>query len=157
MLRVYETNSKMEVVVDQNVTINWNATAEEFCSKLKTFSWYSSTYGTTCSLKMKNIGGGITTIASEAVEFVWRVTIPKYRSDTLRAHVFKATYSSGNGHFTQSQVQDHSPPLSGTFTLDIGGVSIKLKDTQGQRTVSDIPYNVNAVDLRDAIRVISGM
>jgi hypothetical protein len=52
--------------------------------------------------------------------------------------------------------QQHSPPLSGTFTLSIGGAQVKLL-SGSTYTVTDIPYNVGPDVLRSALRQIQGL
>jgi hypothetical protein len=162
MLKVYETNTTQDtikVLINQNITIAWNATATQFCDGIKSFSWYNGyTYGTTCTLVAKDSAGLVTTDPTKSVAFTWRVTIPKYRAPALKLHVFQPTYSAGAGTFKQTNIQDHSAPLSGTFTISIGGAQIKMVDPSTyKRTVEAIPFDVSSTTLRDAIRTIVGL
>lgn len=77
---------------------------------------------------MKTFGGTPTTNPAQAAEFTWTVTIPKNRGATYPTRIFKATYSDKVGQFKQTTIQPHSEPISGTFTLTIGGVEVKMKD-----------------------------
>jgi len=116
-LRVFERNpSTLVILVDQNVTIAWNANASSFCSNLNQFSWFNS-YSTTCTLTMKDSTGAVVTNSTLAKTFVWRASIAKFRPASAKAHNFIVTYSSTGGSFSSVTIQDHSPLISGTFTL----------------------------------------
>lgn len=59
--------------------------------------------------------------------------------------------------FSQTTLHAHSPLISGTFTLDIGGQSIRTYDTSSKTySISNIPYNVGASVLQAALRQIVG-
>lgn len=59
-LRVYEVDPvTLKVIIDQNVTIPWNADATTFCNNINQFSWFGG-YSTTCSVVMKNSDGPTT-------------------------------------------------------------------------------------------------
>ena len=59
--------------------------------------------------------------------------------------------------FTQLTVASHSPLIGGTFTMDIGGQSIKTWDSvTSTYSISNIPYNVAASTLQSALRRIVG-
>lgn len=49
----------------------------------------------------------------------------------------------GTPTFVQTTITAHSPLISGTFTMDIGGQSIKLYDSVSRTySIFNIPYNV---------------
>ena len=115
-LRVYETDPvTLAVLINQNVTIAYNANASDFCSALNQFSWFGG-YSTTCTLVMRNTDG-ITTNPAWAQEFTWTATIQKYRSPAVKNHAFTVKYSAAGGTWSSRTVQEHSPLMSGTFTL----------------------------------------
>ncbi len=100
---------------------------------------------------------GITTNPLYAEEFTWRVTIAKYRSDAVKNHVFKVKYSATGGIWTNTTIQSHSPPISGTFTVSLGGTPIQLyNSTTGLYSISNIPYNVDPSVLKQAFRNLNG-
>jgi len=86
---------------------------------------------------------GITTNPAWAESFTWRVDIGKYRTAAVKNHNFIVKYSQLGGTFTSVTVQDHSPLMSGTFTITLDGIPIKIYNSvDGKYTISDIPYNV---------------
>jgi hypothetical protein len=89
---------------------------------------------------------------------VWRVSIGKFRTAAVKNHNFQVKYSATKpGTFTSTTVQQHSPLMSGTFTISLGGAPIKiLNSTTGKYTISDIPFNVEAYTLKQAFRQIIG-
>ncbi len=127
--------------VDEKTTFPWNATAEVFCVELQKINWFKN-YGATCTLSMRTFGGMSTTDIATAADFTWRVTIPKNRGTVFPTRLFKASYSNNAGQFTKKTIQPHSDPISGTFTLSIGGVQIRMKDDTGARTISGISSNI---------------
>jgi len=81
---------------------------------------------------------------------VWTASIARFRSTTDTARVFTTiTYSAGTlGRFLSRKVQEHSPEMSGTFSIDIGGTSIRLRDSAtGLYSITAIPFNVTASTL----------
>jgi hypothetical protein len=125
-------------LINQNVTIQWNATASQFCSALNQFAWFGS-YGTTCILTMKDSSGLVTLNKTNAVEFVWTASISKFRTSDLQAHTFIVAYSSAGGQFSSNKIQDHSPVISGTFTLTLNDTPIVVSTN-----VTDIPFNIDS-------------
>jgi hypothetical protein len=78
-IRVRDLNPATgEVILDQTVEVNWNATADEFCNALNQFYWIYGYYKTICSLTMKNVDG-VTTDPALAEEYVWSVSINNFR------------------------------------------------------------------------------
>ena len=70
------------------------------------------------------------------------------RSAALQAEKFTITKFNGfTGTITQSQTTVHSPLLTGTFTLTIGGVPIKNSTNS-----TDLPYDISAYELETSIR-----
>jgi len=150
-LKVYEINrATLEVTIDQNVTIPWNANATQFCNALNQFSWFGN-YGTTCALVMKDSTGSITTNLVNGVEFTWTVSIAKFRTADLQTHQFITTYSDGSGQFSATKIQDHSPFMSGTFTLTLNDTPIVISNN-----VTDIPFNIDAGTIENALRKRAG-
>ena len=75
------------------------------------------------------------------------MSIYKLRPTSVQAESFKVQYFNGYlGTFTESRIQSHSALLNGTWTLSVGGVPIKVNNSP------DLPYNVGAWNLQDALR-----
>jgi hypothetical protein len=66
---------------------------------------------------MKDSTGTVVSNASLAKSFTWRVSIAKFRTATVKNRNFIVTYTTAGGSFTGVTIQDHSPLISGTFTL----------------------------------------
>ena len=134
------------------MTFKWNAIGLEFCAELTKITWFKG-YNAACSLSMKTFGGAPTEDITKAADFTWTATIPKYRGTVFPKRIFnKISYSDKVGQFKQTTIAPHSDPISGTFTLSIGGVPIMMKDGTGARTLTGIPFDVSALLFRDAIR-----
>lgn len=102
LLRVYRTAG--DSVIDVSAIIPWNANATQFCNALDNFYWFQlSTLGISCTLTMKDSTGALTTQITSAVEFTWRVTIEKLRTD--KGYDFTVTYSAGAGSFSKIPIQ----------------------------------------------------
>jgi len=156
-LLVFERNPKtLNVSINQSVTIPWNASASQFCTQLNIFSWFGL-YSTTCALIMKDSAGVVTTNSSAAISFTWRATIAKFRPAAAYTHNFIVTYTTPGGMFTNTSIQSHSPLITGTFTLELGGLPVKLWDsTLSSFTITDIPYNVDPAVLKQALKNFDG-
>lgn len=140
-LKYFERNpATLAVIVNQNVTIPFNANASQFCTELVKFSWFGS-YGTSCSLTMKDSTGAVVTNASLARSFTWRVSIARFRPANLRNRTFTIAYSTPGGSFSSSTVQEHSPLMSGFFTMNLGGIPVRISNGSSFSN-ANIPYNV---------------
>jgi hypothetical protein len=103
---------------------------------------------------MKDSAGAIVTSSSLANTFVWRATIARFRPATAKNRTFIITYSTPGGVFTSTTVQEHSPLMSGTFTMDLGGNPIKIwNGTSFSNT--NIPFNVSTSALKSAFQQLN--
>ena len=91
---------------------------------------------------MKDSTGAVVTNVSLARTFVWRASIAKFRTDAVKNHTFIITYTNAGGVLTITPIQAHSPLISGTFTMDVGGVPVKVLNGSSY-SISNIPYNVS--------------
>jgi hypothetical protein len=106
---------------------------------------------------MKDSAGVATTNSSVASSFTWRATIAKFRPATAYGHNFIVTYTTPGGIFTNTSIQSHSPLIAGAFTLELGGLPVKLWDsTLATFTITNIPYNVDPAVLKQALRNFDG-
>ena len=91
---------------------------------------------------MKDMDDLVTTNGSQAFSMNWTVSISKFRPDAVRATGFTKIGYTGTllsgfvPTFINETVQLHNPLMSGTFTMMIGAISVKVNN------VVDIPYNV---------------
>ena len=89
---------------------------------------------------------------------IWRTTIQQLRTDAHLAD--ELTFKSDtfdNSDWEEEQVHPHCPLISGTFTMEIGGLPIAIYDsTTNGYTNTDIPFSVSAASLRNALRQVSG-
>lgn len=98
-----------------------------------------------------------------AAKIVWKVKIDKLRTTSHLADSFKARFDNLTNitdmtpTWTQARTQDHCPLIAGTFTLDIGGTSVKVYDTISKTySLYNIPFNVAASSLQAGLRQIVG-
>lgn len=101
----------------------------------------------------------VTTDSSLANQFVWAVSMTGFRQDSVKAHKFnKVTFNvNGTESFTEETIQEHSPLMSGTFTLSVGATPIQLYDSSTKDyTNANIPYNVKEGILEGSLRRIVG-
>lgn len=96
-------------------------------------------------------------------KFVWTIKVDKLRTAAHLAEQLKARFDNltnltgSTPTFTQTRNHDHCPLIGGTFTMDIGGASIKLYDSVSKTySMFNIPYNVGASALQSALRQIVG-
>lgn len=78
---------------------------------------------------MYNSAGAVTISAASAKTFSYTVTIEEFRPASEQDYTFTVTYSAGKGSFTSVRLQEHSPEMSGTFTLTLGGVPVQLQNS----------------------------
>lgn len=85
-----------------------------------------------------------TTVGAATIDYV--VSIYKLREPTVLSQSLTITNIDYTGKLTVVSKTTHSPIISGTFTLSIAGVGIQINNS------SNIPYNVTADTLQNAIR-----
>ena len=141
-----------------------NSTASQFQTAINQFDSYSSA-GTTCvNATAYDAAGNIVSLTDPTkVRTVWVVQVNNLRTTAQLAERFKfkpnnlLNVTGTSQTWTQTTLQNHCPLISGTFTLDIGGQSIKTYDTTLKTySIFNIPYNVAAGTLQAALRQIVG-
>jgi hypothetical protein len=148
-LRIYRPTANP--VYDVNVDITYGCSASTFTNALNKFDIFSP-YSTSTVMTMYK-GSVVTTNLSEATSITYTVSVYQFRPSTVTSQKFIYTQNTYNGVFTQptAALQTHSPIISGTFTLSIGGVLI---DPNGNGTIY---YNAYAGDLQAYIQNINGL
>lgn len=146
------------------MTVSSSANAAAFQTAINSFDSYSP-YDTICTnATAYDANGNVVSLTSPSkTKTVWIVSIGKLRT---AAHIaerftFKVnTLVAAVGKtptFTQTTITPHCPLINGTFTMDIGGQSIKLYDSvSGTFSIFNIPYNVASSALQAALRQIVG-
>lgn len=134
------------VTYDKKVNVTFGSTASTFESALSNFDGYNN-MGLTVVRKCYDANNTLLPDATGAVKIEYETSIQKLRSSALLAEQF--TYTKFNGYvgsFSEARTQTHSPLISGTFTLTIGGADILISGS------ANIPFNVAASSLQTAIR-----
>lgn len=132
--------------------IAYNANITEFLRALNTFSCFSS-YGLSGVLTLYDSNGIVTTDASAAYTYNWRVSIYQSRTSTIiKASTIIPIYLNyqGTKSFTQTTIQTHGTLISGNFQLTIGGIPIAPSGN------SSILSNINVGALQAAFNAIPG-
>jgi hypothetical protein len=58
--------------------------------------------------------------------FTYNVEIAVLRPANVKSRTLTPSYSIPGGSFTATSIRDHSPLMSGTFTITIDGTPIKI-------------------------------
>ena len=114
-----------------NKTLNYNATASDFAGMLTTFASFSS-YSPSVTLTLYDFSGQSTTDPALAYTYNYRVSMTLYRPATYSDDVntqYKLQFDMTNASntvntsttptVTYAKIQEHSPPVSGNYTLAI--------------------------------------
>lgn len=147
----------------QNVKINFDASKTQFQSAITSFDIFNGVDLTVTDVERFDENGTLLSSSTGSVKSVWSVRIPRLRASSSISQNLKfiggnlTPVSSKTPTFTQTNVQSHSPLISGYFSLSIGSTPIKIYDSVS-KTYSDekIPASVSAATLQSAIRVFEG-
>ena len=126
-----------------NVTYGCNVSA--FANALNSFASFKP-YGITVVRNIYDINSKISTTLTGATKIDYVVSIKWLRPNSTLNERFTIRTFNYSGIFLQNPITPHSPLISGTFGLTIGGASIRFKNS------SNIPSNITASDLQTAIR-----
>lgn len=162
-LSIYRVDpATLQVTYNVAVTLNYNASEIEFCNQIRAFDLYNKA-NALCEVKRYNEQGALIDSGVGAVKSVWTVQVRVIRWDSHKAEKF--TFKGDNlvpqpnktPSFQENRLQDFSPLISGTFTMEIGGTSISVYNSATKTySVTDIPFNVKALDLQNGIRQFVG-
>ena len=78
-MSMFERDNSFKVIIDENATIPFDATASQFCTALNQFSIYKS-YSISCELELLNNDLLVETDLSLVVYYNYIVSIDKLRS-----------------------------------------------------------------------------
>ena len=150
-MRRYSDN--LELLYENYATVDFNATADDFNSAIKSFDIYSP-YTVTTILEVFDQNGQVTT-SDQGYRFVWTVEIQELRSDSHLAEELKADTADiqGTMTFSDTQTHPHCPLISGTFTLSIGATAVPIYDSStGSYSNYNIPFDVQSWVLENALK-----
>ena len=142
-LKIVRT-SGTKITYNANTTINYGCTAADFQSALNSFDSFSSYHISVTRHIYDGSNNEINTTVG-ASKIVYQVTILLLRTAAQIAEDFTYTNLNYTGTMAKVPVTDHSPLISGNFTLTIGGIIL-----------SQISYAASASTLQTAIRTIVG-
>ena len=100
--------------------------------------------------------------SSRALRFQYTVTVSSFRSAGTvstdnNIKVWVQSQNTSKATISRTQVRPHSDLISGTFTIDMGGININLYDsTTKAYTNPNIPYDISNSDLQTAFRQLNG-
>ena len=131
-----------------NVTYGCNDSA--FANALNSFASFNQ-YGISVVRNIYDNNSKIisTTIGASKIDYV--VSIRLLRPPSTLNERFSVRTFNYTGTFLQNPTTPHSPLISGTFGLTIGGVTIKFRNS------ANIPFNIAASDLQTAIRTSAAL
>lgn len=146
----------------KDIRIPHNANAADFQWYLNQFSLFSSS-GTTClnATGYDASGSPVSLSSVNKTKTVWIVQVyrPRSAAQLSARFVFKGNnlLNVTAATWTQTTIRDHGPLISGTFTMDIGGQSIRLYDSASRSySIYNIPFDVSDAALQAALRQIVG-
>jgi hypothetical protein len=139
------------ITYNVNYTVAWNATTSAFTNMLNAFDAFNG-FNPVVTLQMFDQNGNVVTTGI-AYQYVWTVTINMYRGTAQTNQNFITTASalvSTNASMTPTitivTTQAHSPPVSGTYSLSLGNLSMAYLDSNGDIQTA-ISYDTSASQL----------
>jgi hypothetical protein len=146
-LGVYRQDSTtFAVTYNKKVNVTYGCTASTFLAALNQFDGYSS-YQVSVVRTIYDSNNAVINTTASAARIDYTAKIYLLRPAALQTEQFNPKYYDGfTGTFSQTQTTAHSPLLSGTFTLSVGGQPISISG------VTDISYDIDAWSLQTAIR-----
>jgi hypothetical protein len=133
------------ITTNKTANVSYGCTESEFSSAMKSL-YGSILYSSSVVRTIYDTNGNTLNSTTGAARIDYLVSNYWSSSSTLSSDRLSLRYFNYTGVFYSKLVQDHSPLISGTFTLKIGGVSIQYNNTP------NIPYNIDASGLQAAIK-----
>jgi hypothetical protein len=142
-IRIYRPALGTTEAYDVNADVIYGCTASDFASALNKFDIFSP-YAISVVRAILDSNNNIITNISIAAKITYTVSVYLVRPSTVSSQSFIYTKNTYNGNFIQpsAPTTPHSPLVSGTYSLTIGGVTI---DPYGNGT---LPYNTPSADIQ---------
>jgi hypothetical protein len=126
---------------------------------LNTFYQYSSSFDVSVSKITYDSTHTLTEDPAQVYYIEWLVSIGKIRYDSYLNDVFdfNADNLVGDAVWIEERVQEHSPYISGTFTMSLNGVPLGIYDFYTRSyTNTRIPYSTSVNTLQTILRNATG-
>jgi len=149
-LKLVRTDSSNKITYNVNVTVPYGCNSSAFQSYLSNFNSFSN-YGMSVQRNIYDSSMNLINTTASAAQIDYVVSLYLQRPASYIAERFQLNYTGGfNGIFTTTATTDHSPLISGTWGLNIGGLDIALTGS------SALPYNISASNLQSALQQVNG-
>lgn len=104
-------------------------------------------------LILTDVNGLVTNDSTNATTYCWRIYVERLRTLSMQKLIpnFTIINSTGIGKLTITTIQPHCPLMSGTFSLNFGGLNITTPSGS-----QNIPYGVSSSDLQKGFNKIIG-
>ncbi len=145
-MKLIRTDKEGNIYYNLNVTIPYACDASTFQWALNNFdSFYP--YMISVVRNLYDSSGNLTNTTINATKIDYVVSIFLLRDISLQQENFIITKKYYSGTFTKTIAYQHSPLISGTFSLKIGGLTLNN---------GSIGYGVSEYDLQTYFRTIKG-
>jgi hypothetical protein len=128
-----------------SVNVTYGCTDVAFASALNSFRSFN-VYGISVVRNIYDNSSRIINTTTGASKIDYVVSIRLLRPTSTLNERFNVRTFNYSGSFLQNPRTPHSPLISGSFGLSIGGITIRFKNS------SNIPFDISAFDLQTAIR-----
>ena len=146
-LSITRVNGNLEITYNKRVNLTYGCSASTFKAAIDAFDTFGG-FWTSVTRKIYDINDVELPDTTGAHRIDYLVSVYKLRPGSKINDPFKTTpYDGFNATFTKTSVTPHSPLISGTFQLSIGGVPI-LDNNQSP----DLPYDLSAENMQKYIR-----
>lgn len=145
LLKIVRTNPTTGAITyNVNATVAYGCLASAFLTALNTFNSFSP-YQTSVERFIYDSSNNTLNTTSGAARIDYVVSILLVRPSAYLTENFIVTYNGYNGSFVKTLVSQHSPTITGTFSLTIEG-----------KTIPNLANNVPATTLQSYINQIRG-
>jgi hypothetical protein len=134
----------LQVTSDIQVNVTYGCSATTFLNALNNFNNLQP-YVLSVVRNIYDSNGNNLTTTTGAARIDYVTSIYLLRPASAISQNFKLTYYGYTGTLTTTFTQTHSPLITGTFILTMGGINITVSGS------ANIPYNVAANTLQNSI------
>jgi len=131
-------------------TVAYGCTDAAFASALNSFRSFSQ-YGISVVRNIYDSNRRIINTTTGASKIDYVVSIRLLRPNSTLNERFNVRNINYTGTFLQNAKTAHSPLISGSFGLTIGGITIRFKNS------TNLPFNIADYDLQTAIRTSAAL